>query len=492
MERVAQAAARRASAAAGAVALLLAACASSPPAAAPVATPTARFGYTVRFVPGPEAALEVEVQRGAAPAGPWTFGVEPPGGPLGLQVLDDERAPDVTIVAGPSVVVPPHATRFAYRYPLARAHAHSGGDLQRGCRGDDGSYVISGTSYLLRPAALPDGLRVDLAFEGEAPLLAGVLHGGRDLPARAALAVGSFHTFGGRRHRFEVDGATVDVAILGAPGDLAATDAELVEWVRQAASEVLTIAPGFPLRRVPVTLIPSPGVRAASPFGMALGGTVALFVGGGASARDLQRDWVLVHELTHFAHPAFLDGPELPAVVLSEGLATYLSLLARLRSGRTDETAAWSELLDGAADGRRRAGDASLPELARRMHQLHAYRSVYWGGALLALDLDLTLRRATDGRVALDDVVFELRRRERAATLDDLRQVVDALAGRRVFAGVLARHRDGPCLATAPDLLERLGVVERWRGRAQLVAGPELALRRSLGESRRSDEPRKD
>lgn len=484
MERVDQAAARRAAAAAGALALALAACASTPSAAAPVTTPAARFGYTVRFVPGPDAALEVEVQRGAAPAGAWTFGVEPPGGPLGLQVLDDEDAPDVKIVEGPSIAVPPSATRFAYRYPLAHAHAHSGGDLQRGCRGDDGSYVLSGTSYLLRPVALPDGLRVDLAFEGDAPLVAGVLHGGRDLPARAALTVGSFHTFGGRRHSIEVDDATVDIAILGAPDDLAAIDAELVEWVRQAASEVLTIAPGFPLRRVPVTLIPSPGVRAASPFGMALGGTVAIFVGGDASVRDLQRDWVLVHELTHFAHPAFLDGPELPAVVLSEGLATYLSLLARLRSGRIDETAAWSELLGGATDGRRRAGDASLPELARAMHQVHAYRSVYWGGALLALDLDLTLRRATEGRVALDDAVFELRRRERAARLDDLRQVVDALAGRRVFAAVLARHRDGPCLATAPDLLERLGIVEHWRGRAKLVDGPDADLRRSLAERR--------
>lgn len=393
-----------------------------------------------------------------------------------------------------AAVLPPDLRRIAYRYPLAEAERRFGGDLERGLRGDEGSWLVASACYLLRPPD-PDH-PIEVTFDvprGAPPPLA------PDDDDRARdLAVARFHTFGGRRRTVEVGGCRFDLAILAPPDGLAATDDELAAWARQAAEEVLTVSPTVPLPRIPITFVPAPELRVASPFGMARAGTVALLVGAEARAADLRRDWVLVHELMHVVHPRFapLEGPGAldgaSPVWLTEGLATYLSVLARMRSGRMSEEEAWSEVLDGALDGRRRAGDADLLSLADAMHQVHAYRSVYWGGAVFALDLDLTLRRATAEQPApraLDDVMTDLRALGRTVRLGDLRRCVDRLARARVFDAVLARHVDGPALSGAADLLGRLGVREASRegrrARARLVDAPLAGARAALARRRK-------
>lgn len=452
-------------------------------ATAPASAPAAGLRYLVRFEPGADAGLRVEI-TGALPPGAWRLEGAP--GELPLR-LEDATGEVLARSIGPEgvVVLPEGVRRASYRYPLAEAERRFGGDLERGFRGDDASWLVASASYLLRPPGpdRPLEVRFEGPPDGPPPLVPGDDARARDL------AVSRFHAFGGRRRTVEVGGSRLELAVLAPSGGLASTDDELAAWVRQAAEEVLTVSPAFPLPRVPITFVPAADLRAASPFGMARAGTVAILVGERAQPRDLRRDWVLVHELMHFVHPRFatLDGPGAlegaSPVWLTEGLATYLSILGRLRSGRMSEEEAWGEVLDGATAGRLRAGDATLLALANAMHQVHAYRSVYWGGALFALDLDLTLRRASEGQPsprALDDVMTALREVRREVTLDDLRRTVDGLAGAHVFDAVLARHVEGPALAGAADLLARLGVREGPAGRASLGDGPLAAARAAL------------
>lgn len=412
--------------------------------------------------------LSVAVLGSSLPVGRWRM--EPSGADLQVAVsAADGRRTRVALDAAGGFVVPPDSTGLAYEYSLRPG----GGDLRRGA-GGPGGWVAMSTSYLLRPDAPPAGMRVGL--ETSDALLPWTFQEQVDLPG-AALAQPRFHAFGGRRRRVEAGGATLEVAVLAREGELAAHDDDLSEWVGQAMREVLTVAPSLP-PRLTIALVPYPDFSGASPFGMQSWGTVAVLTGTRAERDDFRRDWVLVHELMHLVHPPF------EATWLTEGFATYLAILGRLRSERLAEEGAWWEVLDGATDGRRRAGDAGLLELDRALHVVHAYRSVYWGGAVFALDLDLTIRKATGGTRSLESLMDALRG-QGVVSLDRLQQATDALTGARTFDAVLARHTEGPALSSASGLLGRLGVVWGAGERVALVDdAPDASLRAALKRGR--------
>ncbi len=444
--------------------------------AGPPRTPPLRLVYAVRWLPdgppdAPGATLEVtlDVLGDAPPA--WLF-ARPPAAwlELGIAVTDaagrlHARTPD----ADGRLRVPPGARRLAWRYPLARAAGR--GDLVRG-HGADEAWVVGGAAYLLRPEAVPLGTRVALAVEGAPRALPWPDDALHDLPARAVIDPG-FHVFGARAREVEVGGARLRLARAGAPH--AEGDAAIEAWLAQAAREVLSVRPpgaGFPVREALVVAATLPGSREASPFGQVLWSdppSLALYLGGEADAEARRRDWVAVHELCHLAHPPFEDEGR---VWLAEGLATYLSLLARARSGRWTPAEAWGELAWGVRAGRAEArpGD-TLRGLAREVHARRAYRAVYWGATVACLALDLAVRRgapATAGARGLEHAVADLRARAQAAGRDarveDLVAALDAQAGAPFAAVLVARHLDGPLLADAPALLTTLGVRDRGRG----------------------------
>ena len=477
-------------AAAGALGL---GCAASLGAGPPRAT-SLRLAYAVRWLPdgppdAPGAALEVALDvTGDVPPG-WLFARPPaPWLELGVSVTDaagrvHARTPD----GDGRLRVLPDARRLAWRYPLARAAGR--GDLVRG-HGADAAWVVGGAAYLLRPEAVPLGTRVALAVEGGPRALPWPDDALHDLPARAVIDPG-FHVFGARAREVEVGGARLRLARVGAPH--AAGDAAVEVWLAQAAREVLTVRPrgaGFPVREALVVAATLPGSRDASPFGQVLWSdppSVGLYLGGEADAEALRRDWVAVHELCHLAHPPFEDEGRL---WLAEGLATYLSLLARARSGRWTPAEAWGELAWGVRAGQAQArpGD-TLRGLAREVHARRAYRAVYWGATVACLALDLAVRRsapAARGERGLERAVADLHARARAAGRDarveDLVAALDAQAGTPFAAALLARHLDGPLLAEAPALLAGLGVLDRGRGEeVDLDDGaPEAGLRRAL------------
>ena len=371
--------------------------------------------------------------------------------------------------------LPPDTRRVRYSYPLDAVQERRGADFVHGL-GSPGAHLVSGSAYLLRPERIPDDTVASLAFAAPIPLLPWAPDDRLRLGWRDLIHPG-FHTFGGRRARVEVPGGAIEVAILAGP--LRASQEELLVWVRTAGAEVAALAGGrFPHGRAAVTLVPLRRYAEASPYGQFLCSappSVALYVGDGAGPEELADDWVLVHELCHALHP--IVRPR--ATWLSEGITTWLQQLARMRSGRLSEAAGWSGVVRGAQAGERQAGGESLRALSEGIGRRHAYRAVYWGGALFALDLDLELRRASGGAGLL---TLLARLREGGPVCDEaaFAAAADRLAGRPLFAELLARHLEGPAFARRDVLLGELGVRADPEGVTLDDEAPRATERRAL------------
>ncbi|MGE0712950.1 MAG: hypothetical protein AB7N76_04065 [Planctomycetota bacterium] len=455
------------------------------------------LGYEVRAEPE-ELAVEITIE-GECPRAWSLSGVEP----RELEVEGAEGGPARVRVRDGRALLPPGTRRVRYRYPvlalLRRSGHHS---LSRGA-GGRGSYMLEGSTYLLTPREVAAGSRVALSVRGLPALLpwelaaptgegprageprAGEASGGgerRDdeAPRRRELAPRDLrnlghHAFGSRRRTIEVGGARLELGFVA--GALEVSDDQACAAIAQAAREVLSARPSgtFPWPRLQVVLVPAPASWEPAPFGQVLWSrpqSVALYLGEHAPNEELQADWTAVHELCHTLHPRILPG----STWLTEGVATYYQCVTRIRSGRRSEDAMWGAMAWGLEHGQAEAGDLPLPELSRRIHELHAYRGVYWGGAFLMLDLDLALRAR--GK-SLDGALEALQARG-PTDLAGFARGIDAYGGAGLWDEVSGRHLRGPTLARGAELLARLGYELDGRPRADFADAGPRALRAAL------------
>jgi hypothetical protein len=188
------------------------------------------------------------------------------------------------------------------------------------------------------------------------------------------------------RRVLQVGTGSIDLAI--APGaSLGVSAPELDRALLRAGQAVSTYYGRFPVPRVTVIVLPSPGAQV---FGMQLGNggaSIVLFVGTEVDAAALDSDWVMVHELLHLGFPT-LDRKHL---WFAEGLATYQEPLVRARAGIIDADQVWRGYLEGLPHGVPNGTDTGLDGSSR-------WGRTYWGGALVFLLLDIELRaRSADG-----------------------------------------------------------------------------------------------
>lgn len=357
---------------------------------------------------------------------------------------------------------------------------------QRAARRIGRALVVRMGAFLLRAGVLPDDL--DATVEIVAPDGVGVA-----APWAAVgpttyrldpstwefqgwIALGAFT----RRARTFAGCAT---EILSFDGTLVCSEPGVDRWLEQAMdADALLFGGRFPRRRLLVGIEP---VRPSSdpvPFGSAWsGGGPHVFLQVAANCRDgdFGDDWTATHELLHAALPHV----QIEDAWCGEGFVTYYQEVLRARAGVQSPTAAWQAIHEGFGRGRRSASPRSIADDSLHMHERHEYLRVYWAGAALALLLDVEARRATDGRVSLDDAM-------RAAVAHPAadrrsitgREVVAELA-RRVPGGRVAAITDG-VLGTAafPDLgatYRALGL-EVADGRVTCVDAPLAALRDAI------------
>jgi hypothetical protein len=119
-----------------------------------------------------------------------------------------------------------------------------------------------------------------------------------------------------------------------------------------------------------------------------------VYVGQLTSDTDLKNDWVMRHEMVHYAFPSMPEEHHW----IEEGIATYVEPLARLEAGEIGAVKVWGDLVEGLPYGLPGPGDEGLD-------YTHTWGRTYWGGAMFCLLADVRIRRETHDRYGLRDAL---------------------------------------------------------------------------------------
>jgi hypothetical protein len=267
----------------------------------------------------------------------------------------------------------------------------------------------------------------------------------------------------------EVAGAHLRIALRGDSFAIGATP--VIEWVRRSATIVGDYYGSFPVRSLEVTISAVPGGRVRNGRAVADGSPlIRISIGREVSAAELIDDWVLVHEMTHFALPEV--GEE--HAWLAEGLATYVEGIARVQAGNLAAGELWREEVEGMPRGLPQAADAGLD-------RTHTWARNYWGGALFCLAADVAIRERTRNRLGLQDALRAVNRASGGMTASwPVKRVFatgDAATGTTVLTDLYRQMRTSPAAPDLPDLWRRLGITSEG-GRVQLATQTNPAVLR--------------
>ena len=271
---------------------------------------------------------------------------------------------------------------------------------------------------------------------------------------------------------FDLGDSHFEVAVF--PGAREASDAGVVEWLETAAGASVELFGAFPRGRVSVVVIPMPAWGDAPVlFGVARrggGGSVMLLLDEQARDEELPGEWVATHELLHLGMP-YIDAPW-----MSEGFVTYYTDVLRARQGvltEGDPAAQTKRALEKLASGfhRGRGGIRTLASASENMRRVGGYTRVYWGGAALAFDLDVSLRHASANRRSLDDLMVrmtELAPLHRFFSSAELITLMDEELATWRAAGeleaeisigeIIDRHLESKSIPKSVEFLERLAL----------------------------------
>lgn len=475
---------------------LLACTAAKTPAARPSPQPTT-IAYEVRLASIDPWILDVRATfEGGAARGAIAFPAA--ASQISVEERGARRSPEQH---GRSFLLGCEGTcTVRYRYDLSAA-AELTQDAASVAVRSGGDVVASGSIWLMRPEPVDPWARATLRVEtgdsasfaapfprdeitGEYRLLA------RDIGALGYTVWGQFTTVPVRATE-----GRADVVVLR--GERRADDAALGRWMTATAAALDTVYGRFPVPRVLVAVVPSPGSDGVD-FGRTVpagGASILLFVGDRASEDDLLDDWVLAHEMVHLGIPSMpRDGRW-----IDEGLATYYEPVIRARAGLLSERAAWAELR---AKMPRGVATREEPSLATA----EDHDRVYFGGGVFALAADVEIRQRTGGARSLDDGMRRALAEGASATLvwpiERFVAALDRGAGTPVVRELFERvsGRDAPCSpsalalsagpsACAPDdaaavlaLFDALGVERSGGDEVELDDAARLAhVRRSIG-----------
>lgn len=351
-----------------------------------------------------------------------------------------------------------------------------------------GSYIFNDEAVLLRPDPMPHG-------KPEPPITVEF-----QLPDGVSLSA-PYERLPGPGLRFRFDAAAYDGGAYITVGQVASlgtlkmphtlVDLSVLKWPRRASDEVLRrwleqavgAVDSFygPLlhERIQVVLVPVPGSSEPGLFGSVMRrglASVVLYFGADCERFDFATEWVAVHELFHLGNP--LTRSRLSWFI--EGFTTYYQdvLRARMRGGMT-ALSAWGDLWDGARRFCQPTSGTSLAEESEALRRTYRYTRVYWGGACVAMLVDLAIRERSAGRSSLDDVLRAMRQQSLRAPLDEDEVVaaLDRAAGRPLVRSLLGERR----AIAVREALARFGVIPAGPDTVTLRDDiPLAALRRAM------------
>lgn len=254
----------------------------------------------------------------------------------------------------------------------------------------------------------------------------------------------------------------------------------LLEWVAQSGRAVAGYYGRFPVPSATVLIFSRGGRSVSGGYATGWNGPRArITVGREANRTDLLADdWMLTHELIHFAFPSVPDRHHW----IEEGLACYVEPVARVRAGVLDSRRMWADFVAGMPQGQPQAGD-------RGLDQTPTWGRTYWGGAIFCLLADIEIRRQTQNRCGLEDALRAIVAAggtiERSWSLARALEVGDAATGTRVLRELHARLGNSPEPTDLEALWRSLGVVRRGRQQVDFdESAPLAAVRRAITTGR--------
>ena len=191
-----------------------------------------------------------------------------------------------------------------------------------------------------------------------------------------------------------VGGSSLDVELDSDGFDL--SRAAIMDWVATCAKSVAAYIGKFPVPHARVQIVSSERGRGVN-GGRSWGEPEArcrITINRHTTAEDLHADWILTHEMLHFAFPSM---PRQNSWI-EEGVSTYVEPIARANAGVLTGEEVWAGLVRGLPQGLPDAGDQGLDVT-------HTWGRTYWGGALFCLLSDIGIRKGTSNRAGLRDAL---------------------------------------------------------------------------------------
>jgi len=274
-----------------------------------------------------------------------------------------------------------------------------------------------------------------------------------------------------------IGGATLQVDF--GPGSFDLPTAQIVDWVRRAATAVTTYYGHFPVPRDRILIEPGQdrsGVFHGTTWG-GVGGFPAftrIFVGQHTTAADLTSDWMMTHELVHTAFPSQDDDHHW----IEEGLAVYVEPVARVQAGYLKPEQIWADMVRDMPKGDPEPGDQGLDRTP-------TWGRTYWGGAQFCLLADVTIREQTHNRVGLQDALRAIVNAggtiDQSWPIEKAFAVGDRATGTHVLEDQYARMADAPVQVDLDAIWKKLGVIRTGEDAVRFDdAAPEAAIRKAI------------
>lgn len=318
----------------------------------------------------------------------------------------------------------------------------------------DGAVLSPPSSWMLHPEGVRAPFRLAVRSAPGEGFISGFPFVGSDpheqMGDLATLGETPYAAFGAllrKRHGF-ANGGEAEVAL--AP---ARSTPSIDAWLDHALNAVASFYGRFPISHgaVIVRLVPGHGTGNGHTMGNG-GGAVLVSVGESTTAAELDRDWLLIHELVH------LSSIDTALPWADEGLATYLEPLIRARAGLIERDEIWKSLVEGFPQGQPQEGD-------RGLDHTDTWGRRYWGGAIFWFLADLEIRKATDNRRSLDDAMRALNDRGGNTSirwdLDRVLTVAEEAIGAPVLRPLRRKLGDQPVRVDLEALWKSLGVSVR-------------------------------
>lgn len=223
----------------------------------------------------------------------------------------------------------------------------------------------------------------------------------------------------------------------------------LAQWVTATRNGVEQLVGPFPLN-IRIEMLRQPRAREPVPWAETLRRPpqgIRFHVDPTFDDAAFLDDWTAAHELSHLILPYLGTS----AAWFSEGFASYMQYRVLAEMGRLSPAQAQSLLRQRITSARANNPFPTIPfaQAAPRLHRMGRYAVMYWGGAAYFARVDAALH---DDKQSLDNV---LRRylaccRSNFATIDEIAETLDGVAGTDIFARELNHMRAAPGIPKLP------------------------------------------